>query len=71
MLESCIHTLRDCGFAKMVWKSIVPEQGCQLFFGLHFERWLWWNLTNEGNFQTHGVKWVTLFLINLLVYMEE
>ncbi|MBA0759190.1 hypothetical protein Gotri_022110 [Gossypium trilobum] len=36
-IESTIHVIRDCGFAKTIWKSIVPKRGWRDFFNSTLE----------------------------------
>ncbi|KAK5782538.1 hypothetical protein PVK06_037042 [Gossypium arboreum] len=46
--ETTLQTVRDCHFAKGVWRTILPAASWNLFFTTSGDVWLQWNLKNEG-----------------------
>ncbi|KAK8277284.1 hypothetical protein V6Z12_D10G255900 [Gossypium hirsutum] len=47
-IESAIHAVRDCDFAQLVWKSLLPRNAWNVFFNFHIGEWIHWNIMNKG-----------------------
>ncbi|PPD77794.1 hypothetical protein GOBAR_DD25275 [Gossypium barbadense] len=60
-VESILHILRDCLFARGLWNSIVPNRTKDRFFSLPLQEWVLWNLLTAGRFDIGNDTWISSF----------
>lgn len=58
-----MYVVRDCGFSRAIWKSIVPRSLWNVFFRLPTAQWIIWNIQNEGTLVVQKGEWTTFFSI--------
>lgn len=61
VLESALHAVRDYSSAQSVWKTVLPREFWNRFFNFPIEKWILWNLKNEGNYAFIGGQWEVFF----------
>lgn len=59
-IETTLHAVRDCAFAKAVWKLLVPNHEWNGFFSFVVGDWIQWNIRNTGQITGNGWEWPTL-----------
>ncbi|RYR16350.1 hypothetical protein Ahy_B04g073348 [Arachis hypogaea] len=71
--ESTIHVLRDCFYAKSIWRLLNPPDSSRSFYSTGLEAWLLQNLTSDNNWAcTFGVAVSSLWYFrNKLVFQGD
>ncbi|XP_052112461.1 uncharacterized protein LOC127744218 [Arachis duranensis] len=71
--ESTIHVLRDCFYAKSIWRKLFPPIGINSFFNTDLNEWLLQNLKSNNKWSClFGVAVSTMwYLRNKLVFNGE
>ncbi|MBA0696658.1 hypothetical protein Goari_003192 [Gossypium aridum] len=57
-IELVIHAVRDCDFAQLKWKSLLPRNAWNVFFNFHIGEWIHWNIMNKGMLNVDGGEWM-------------
>ncbi|MBA0705367.1 hypothetical protein Golax_017567 [Gossypium laxum] len=47
--ETSLHALRDCSFAKHVWRVVTPVTFSRVFLYMHIDEWVLWNNSFDFN----------------------
>ncbi|KAK5785322.1 hypothetical protein PVK06_039894 [Gossypium arboreum] len=61
--ESAFHAVRDCDFAQLVWKHVLPRNVWSVFFNFNIGEWVHCNILNKGMLNVDSGEWLTLFSI--------
>ncbi|KAH1120753.1 hypothetical protein J1N35_003913 [Gossypium stocksii] len=61
--ETSLHALRDCSFAKHVWRVVTPVTFSRIFLYMHIDEWVLWNVRNDGGYLFENANLYSLFPI--------
>lgn len=59
--EDCLHVLRECHFAKLIWNIFIPTEHQSAFYSLAFTDWLCSNASCKDLKFGFDCQWRTTF----------
>ena len=63
--ESAIHLLRECPFAKQIWRKVGIPTTMEASFNLEMHQWLKTNCLSSHDILSNGVPWKILFTFTM------